>query len=69
MTFSPWFVALDIDGTILHEDGTLAPAIIDSVRSARDNGHEVTLATGRSVSMTIPIFGPVGHHARVRGLL
>ena len=55
MTFSPWLVALDIDGTILHEDGTLAPAIIEAVRSARDHGHEVTLATGRSVSMTIPI--------------
>ena len=55
MTFSPWLVALDIDGTILHEDGTLAPAIIEAIRSARDNGHEVTLATGRSVSMTIPI--------------
>ncbi|MEJ6506991.1 MAG: HAD family hydrolase [Microbacteriaceae bacterium] len=51
----PWLIALDIDGTVLHEDGTLAPAVIEAVHKARDEGHEVTLATGRSVSMTIPI--------------
>jgi len=50
-----WFVALDIDGTVLHEDGHLAPEVTKAVREARDAGHEVTLATGRSVSMTIPI--------------
>jgi 5-amino-6-(5-phospho-D-ribitylamino)uracil phosphatase len=53
--FEPWLVALDIDGTVLHEDGTLGQAVIDAVQTARDAGHEVTLATGRSVSMTIPI--------------
>ncbi|MDA7814943.1 HAD family hydrolase [Pontimonas sp.] len=51
----PWLIALDIDGTVLHEDGTLSPAVIDAVQKTRDAGHEVTLATGRSVSMTIPI--------------
>jgi Cof subfamily protein (haloacid dehalogenase superfamily) len=55
MTNSPWLVALDIDGTILHEDGTLSDAVIDAVQGARNAGHEVTLATGRSVSMTLPI--------------
>lgn len=54
-TSQPWLVALDIDGTVLHEDGTLSQAVIDTVQKARDQGHEVTLATGRSVSMTIPI--------------
>jgi 5-amino-6-(5-phospho-D-ribitylamino)uracil phosphatase len=51
----PWLIALDIDGTVLHEDGTLSPEVIEAVQAARDAGHEVTLATGRSVSMTIPI--------------
>ena len=51
----PWLVALDIDGTVLHEDGTLGEAVIIAVQKARDAGHEVTLATGRSVSMTLPI--------------
>ena len=50
-----WLIALDIDGTVLHEDGTLSPEVIIAVQKARDAGHEVTLATGRSVSMTIPI--------------
>jgi Cof subfamily protein (haloacid dehalogenase superfamily) len=54
-TTEPWLVALDIDGTVLHEDGTLGDAVIIAVQKARDAGHEVTLATGRSVSMTIPI--------------
>jgi Cof subfamily protein (haloacid dehalogenase superfamily) len=54
-TVEPWLIALDIDGTVLHEDGTLSPEVIDAVQAARDAGHEVTLATGRSVSMTIPI--------------
>lgn len=48
-------VALDIDGTILHEDGTLSPAVVVEVQRLRDLGHEVTLATGRSVSMTLPV--------------
>jgi Cof subfamily protein (haloacid dehalogenase superfamily) len=54
-TVEPWLIALDIDGTVLHEDGTLSPEVITAIQEARDAGHEVTLATGRSVSMTIPI--------------
>ena len=50
-----WLVALDIDGTVLHESGQLSGAVISAVRAARDAGHEVTLATGRSVAMTLPI--------------
>lgn len=54
-TSERWLVALDIDGTVLHEDGHLSSEVISAVQKARDSGHEVTLATGRSVSMTIPI--------------
>ena len=50
-----WLVALDIDGTVLHEDGTLSQTVIREVQRVRDLGHEVTLATGRSVSMTLPV--------------
>lgn len=49
------FIALDIDGTILLEDGTLADPVLAAVHRVRDLGHEVTLATGRSVAMTLPI--------------
>lgn len=54
-TSERWLIALDIDGTVLHEDGHLSTEVITAVHRARDDGHEVTLATGRSVSMTIPI--------------
>ena len=50
-----WLAALDIDGTVLHESGQLSDAVIEAVRAARDAGHEVTLATGRSMAMTLPI--------------
>ncbi|NYD67469.1 HAD hydrolase family protein [Agromyces atrinae] len=48
-------VALDIDGTVIHEDETLSLAVIDAVQRVRDLGHEVTLATGRSWETTHPI--------------
>ncbi len=51
----PWLVALDIDGTLMQEDGTVSPAVIAEVQRVRDAGHEVMLATGRSVSMTLPV--------------
>jgi Cof subfamily protein (haloacid dehalogenase superfamily) len=54
-TADRWLVALDIDGTVLHEDGKLADVVSDAVRHARDLGHEVMLATGRSVAMTLPV--------------
>ena len=50
-----WLVALDIDGTVLHEDGTLSDAVLREVHRVRDAGHEVMLATGRSVAMTLPV--------------
>ncbi len=45
-------IALDIDGTVLLEDETLSPGIIDAVADAHAAGHEVMLATGRSWSGT-----------------
>lgn len=41
-------VVLDIDGTVLLEDESLSPGVVDAVRHAREAGHEVMLATGRS---------------------
>jgi Cof subfamily protein (haloacid dehalogenase superfamily) len=56
----PWLVALDVDGTVLHQDGTLSDAVVEAVHQARDAGHYVTLATGRSVSSTLPILDRLG---------
>ncbi|MBM7503185.1 HAD family hydrolase [Agromyces aurantiacus] len=50
-----WFVALDVDGTIMHEDESIDPRVVDAVSSAVARGHLVTLATGRSWSTTRPV--------------
>lgn len=55
-----WLIALDIDGTVLREDGVMNDAVIRAVQKVRDAGHEVMLATGRSVAMTMPILDRLG---------
>ena len=44
----PLLIVLDIDGTILLEDESLSPGIVEAVADARAAGNEVMLATGRS---------------------
>jgi Cof subfamily protein (haloacid dehalogenase superfamily) len=41
-------IALDVDGTLIHEDETIGDAVLKAVTRVRDAGHEVLLATGRS---------------------
>ncbi len=41
-------IALDIDGTIILEDESLSPGVVEAVEHAHRTGHEVMLATGRS---------------------
>jgi 5-amino-6-(5-phospho-D-ribitylamino)uracil phosphatase len=56
----PWLVALDVDGTILHEDESIDQRVADSIMAARERGHEVTLATGRSWATTAPVLERLG---------
>src|SRR5690606_7604371 len=46
MTWRPALVALDVDGTLLHLDGTLAPGVAAAVDRARAAGAHVVIATG-----------------------
>ncbi len=55
-----WLIALDVDGTILREDGSLSPEVTAQVARVAELGHEVTIATGRSVGMTLPILDRLG---------
>jgi HAD superfamily hydrolase (TIGR01484 family) len=57
---SGWLVALDIDGTTLHEDGSISDAVIEQVRRLDKAGHQVMLATGRSAATTIPVLERLG---------
>jgi HAD superfamily hydrolase (TIGR01484 family) len=56
----PWLVALDVDGTIMHEDETIDERVSAAVASAVARGHEVTLATGRSWATTAPVLERLG---------
>lgn len=58
-----WLVALDIDGTVLHGDGSISDAVIGQVRRLDAAGHQVIqvmLATGRSSAATIPVVEQLG---------
>ena len=55
-----FLIGLDVDGTVLTEDGVLADAVGEQVRRVHERGHEVMLSTGRSVSMTLPVLDRLG---------
>ena len=55
-------IALDVDGTLLHEDGTASDAVKDAVAHAVAAGHEVTLATGRSWETARDVLALFGLH-------
>jgi len=55
-----WFVALDVDGTVMHEDESIDHAVAEAVTAAVTRGHHVTLATGRSWSTTGPVLRSLG---------
>jgi len=41
-------IALDIDGTVILEDESLSPGVVEAIEHAHRAGHEVMIATGRS---------------------
>ncbi|BDZ45469.1 HAD family hydrolase [Naasia aerilata] len=53
-------VALDIDGTVLHESGVVSDGVAEEVARLVREGHEVMLATGRSVASTLPVLDQLG---------
>ncbi len=53
-------VALDLDGTLLHYSGEVAEGVVDAVGAVRAAGHEVVLATGRSVHSTVGVAEELG---------
>ena len=48
-------IALDIDGTVILEDESMSPGVVEAVADAVAAGHEGMLSTGRSWASTEPI--------------
>jgi hydroxymethylpyrimidine pyrophosphatase-like HAD family hydrolase len=55
-----WLVALDIDGTVMREDGVVTQTTVDAIQAATAAGHQVMLSTGRSEGMTVPVLQMLG---------
>ena len=55
-----WMIALDIDGTLVHDDGFLSPEVIREVQRVRSLGHQIVVATGRSATNAIPVVRELG---------
>lgn len=45
-------IAIDLDGTLLADDGTISMENVRSIREVQDKGHIVSIATGRSLHDT-----------------
>lgn len=55
-----WLIAIDIDGTLVHDDGFLSQRVISEVERVRLLGHEVVVATGRSAANALPVIVDIG---------
>lgn len=61
-------IALDLDGTVLDHDfleggpsdGRISEGLAEAIRTLHEAGHEVIIATGRSVDATLPIVERLG---------
>ncbi|MFF1830018.1 HAD family hydrolase [Paenarthrobacter sp. NPDC058040] len=53
-------IALDVDGTLVDHDGHMSPAVRDTAQAVVANGHDVMIATGRSLNATLPIIEQIG---------
>jgi len=55
-----WLIGLDIDGTLVHDDGYLSPEVIKEVKRVKELGHEVIIATGRAAANAVPVVRDLG---------
>lgn len=53
-------IALDVDGTLVDHDGNMAEEVRDAAQAVIEAGHDVIIATGRSLGATLPVIGLLG---------
>ncbi len=63
---SPRIIAIDMDGTLLGEDGQVSPRNLAALHAAHAAGLEVVVATGRRHCYAMRVLRPLAlHHANV----
>jgi Cof subfamily protein (haloacid dehalogenase superfamily) len=55
-----WLIGIDIDGTLVHDDGYLSPRVANEVKRVQELGHVVVVATGRSAVNAIGVAKEIG---------
>ncbi|NJC24342.1 Cof subfamily protein (haloacid dehalogenase superfamily) [Arthrobacter pigmenti] len=53
-------VALDVDGTLVDHEGQMSDEVRAAAAAVVDAGHDVVIATGRSLGATLPIIEKIG---------
>ena len=53
-------IALDVDGTLVDHDGAMTDEVREAARAVVDAGHQVIIATGRSLQATLPVIERIG---------
>ncbi|BAS06862.1 putative phosphatase YkrA [Arthrobacter sp. Hiyo4] len=55
-----FMVALDVDGTLVDHDGHMSVSVREAAQAVVGAGHDVLIATGRSLNATLPIIEQIG---------
>lgn len=53
-------IALDVDGTLVDHDGHMSVPVREAAQAVVAAGHDVLIATGRSLNATLPIIEQIG---------
>lgn len=53
-------IALDVDGTLVDHDGHMSATVRDAAQAVVAAGHDVMIATGRSLNATLPVIEQIG---------
>ena len=63
----PKLIALDLDGTTLRSDLTISSFTIETLKKCRENGHYITVATGRLQQSCAAFIAQFEHDAAIFG--
>ena len=61
MTMPPRLIATDLDGTIVHSDGSVSRRVVDALSAAMDTGVRVVFVTGRPPRWMAEVADATGH--------